>query len=535
MPRKTNKRPQESSLYTQAKRQNLTKDSKKIPNPSPPIEEEYEQIPQFFVKWIGYADIHNTWEPLENLSNCKELLRDFLLSRCKKNTINNPSLAAAVAETETAEAETESTSTDMDVDRNREDKEKEDKGKKDKKDRDKEHRDEEDREEEDMFTASSLLNSRLSLPKSKSRTLPPVPVPVSASIATTTTIITTTTASSSVQPSLRRKLRRSIISKAEIQTITRTLNEAEILTEKHISAKNHAIRLKAFEDIFKNSTGPKISIENTVDDAACPPGFKYISECIYGKGVEKPDPQFSSRCECKSGECSIEMGCPCMQEAAEINDYKTLPFEMDGTVSELASRLLWECNAGCSCGPSCVSRVSQQGRRFAMMIKRYPNKGWGVVLNQKEPIPPRTFVARYTGEIILNQEADIRGQEYDQGGATWLFDLDYNTELEAKYSIDAYKQGNESHFFNHSCDPNLSVYMLVGGDTGGDEDMMTLSFWSNRWIHEGEELTFDYNGNYVQPWLDDKVARGQSQRSKNKKGKTPCLCGASKCKKWVYL
>ncbi|KAF9349352.1 hypothetical protein BGX26_012320 [Mortierella sp. AD094] len=427
MGRKSSKRVLESPQITEPKRQSLVQGSTN----ASPIEEEYEveaivglrdilpgQKPQFFVKWIGYADIHNTWEPIENLSNCKEMLKDYLLSMCRKNavTLNNND------------------------------------------------------DRSSPFALSSL-----------------------------------------------------------------SLQDSKILTADQSPSKQLEIRLKAFQDIFKNSVGPKISIENTVDDAACPPGFKYISECIYGKGVEKPDPHFSSRCECGPGECSIESGCLCMQEAAAINDFKCLPFEKDGRVSEQASRLLWECNASCSCGPTCVSRVSQQGRRFAMTIKRYPNKGWGVVLNQKEPIPPRTFVARYTGEIILNQEADIRGREYDVEGATWLFDLDYNTELEAKYSIDAYKQGNESHFFNHSCDPNLSVYMLVGGDTAGDSDMMTLSFWSNRWIHVGDELTFDYNGNYSQPWFEQHEARDQRLDMKYKKGMTPCLCGASTCRKWVYL
>ncbi|ORZ27754.1 hypothetical protein BCR41DRAFT_293149, partial [Lobosporangium transversale] len=237
-----------------------------------------------------------------------------------------------------------------------------------------------------------------------------------------------------------------------------------------------------------------ISVENTIDNAACPPGFKYTDEFIYGHGVQKPDPSFSSRCECGPGECSIENKCPCMAEAEMENAFRCLPFERDGRVSVHADKVLYECHSECGCGPTCISRASQQDRKFAMKIKRFPVKGWGVVLDQDEPIPPRTFVARYTGEIITNQEAEVRGRVYDKEGATWLFDLDYNTEKEAKYSIDASTYGNETHFFNHSCDPNLSVHMLMSGQTAGDLDMMTLSFWSNRLIKRGDELTFDYNG-----------------------------------------
>ncbi|KAI7815903.1 hypothetical protein BC939DRAFT_74741 [Gamsiella multidivaricata] len=226
-----------------------------------------------------------------------------------------------------------------------------------------------------------------------------------------------------------------------------------------------------------------------------------------------------------------------MIEAAQVNDeYERVPFEEDGRVSMHTSKLLWECNARCGCGVDCISKASQRGRKFGLKIKRFPGKGWGVVLNQTEPIPPRAFVARYVGEIITNKEALRRGQEYDKKGATWLFDLDYNTENTAEYSIDAYHMGNESHFFNHSCDPNLSVYMLAG-NTGGDSSITTHSFWSNRWIYEGDELTFDYNGAANNEGLQQRQQNQQQQKKKKKrqKGQTRCLCGSANCREWVHL
>lgn len=32
----------------------------------------------YLVKWKGYDDAQNTWEPVENLSSCRELLEEFL-------------------------------------------------------------------------------------------------------------------------------------------------------------------------------------------------------------------------------------------------------------------------------------------------------------------------------------------------------------------------------------------------------------------------------------------------------------------------
>ena len=32
---------------------------------------------EFLVKWLGYPEADNTWEPEENLGNCKKLLEEY--------------------------------------------------------------------------------------------------------------------------------------------------------------------------------------------------------------------------------------------------------------------------------------------------------------------------------------------------------------------------------------------------------------------------------------------------------------------------
>lgn len=34
---------------------------------------------RFLVKWIGYSNLHDTWEPFDNLRNVKEMVTEFLL------------------------------------------------------------------------------------------------------------------------------------------------------------------------------------------------------------------------------------------------------------------------------------------------------------------------------------------------------------------------------------------------------------------------------------------------------------------------
>lgn len=37
--------------------------------------------PYYYLKWEGYTNRHNTWEPIENLTGCAELLAQFEISR----------------------------------------------------------------------------------------------------------------------------------------------------------------------------------------------------------------------------------------------------------------------------------------------------------------------------------------------------------------------------------------------------------------------------------------------------------------------
>lgn len=80
-------------------------------------------------------------------------------------------------------------------------------------------------------------------------------------------------------------------------------------------------------------------------------------------------------------------------------------------------------------------------------IFRTKRKGWG--LKTLDYIHANQFVTEYVGEILTSEDAEERGQTYDQMGQTYLFDLDYN-DGDCVYTIDAFRFGNVAHFINHS-------------------------------------------------------------------------------------
>jgi SET domain-containing protein len=123
-----------------------------------------------------------------------------------------------------------------------------------------------------------------------------------------------------------------------------------------------------------------------------------------------------------------------------------------------------------------------------------PSRIHGLGAFARHPIAESVRIIEYTGELILEEEANRRHE-------TFLFSLSDGR------SIDGAIGGNESRFINHSCDPNCEA-VEVGGH---------IWIEAIRPIAAGEELTYDYAYEWVEG--DEMLASLYS-----------CLCGISGCR-----
>ncbi|KAI9320388.1 hypothetical protein BX666DRAFT_1907472 [Dichotomocladium elegans] len=253
---------------------------------------------------------------------------------------------------------------------------------------------------------------------------------------------------------------------------------------------------------------PYVSVVNDVDDEPFPTSFNYITSYVYSEAVSPPDPAFLTRCECSSRNCGS------CHDAGPA-------YSKDGTLIVERGTPIYECNSSCVCDIYCNNRTVQQGRNVPLQIFKTKGKGWGV--RAMDDIQRGQFVEEYIGEVITEEEGEFRGSFYDKAGMTYLFDMDFGVsdDTPVQYVIDSFLLGNASHFFNHSCTPNLHVYAVYYDS--GNPYFHRLAFFANRKIKKGEELTIDYQG-------------GGSLNSEDPAphGKFACRCGSPNCRKWIH-
>ncbi|RUP51703.1 hypothetical protein BC936DRAFT_146393, partial [Jimgerdemannia flammicorona] len=285
-------------------------------------------------------------------------------------------------------------------------------------------------------------------------------------------------------------------------TVTR-FNRTNRLTQpsRPSSRQGKTPGMLAFENILKKVPGPLITVENIHDNEDPPLDFDFLNDWLLTPGVDANN-EFLTGCDCGPSGCDLsrpnKCGCANMSSKEDDDGDKIIMFAYDKHGRVLVDRYtpIYECNSRCSCGPSCGNRVVQRGRTIEMRIFKTPSKGWGA--KAMHDVPRGTYIDQYLGEVITTAEAERRGKRYDRQGRTWLFDLDFGADVDDEgrfkneYTIDAYRCGSVSHFFNHSCEPNLEVRVVLVETK--DLRLHRIAFFAKRDIKRGEELTFDYSG-----------------------------------------
>ncbi|RWS30970.1 histone-lysine N-methyltransferase SUV39H2-like protein [Leptotrombidium deliense] len=262
-----------------------------------------------------------------------------------------------------------------------------------------------------------------------------------------------------------------------------------------------------------NTTRGNVFVENEVDLEGPPENFIYINRSIF-RGVENEHLLTTPVAWCQCTNCyeNKKTCCPNLLDS-------TFMYTKEGVLREGRGGHIVECNDKCPCDQNCPNRVIQKGTQVNLIIYRTNNnRGWGV--KAKDRILKGRFVMEYVGEIIPLNVADERGRKYGAEGRTYLFDLDFDDNLECQYSVDATRFGNVSHFVNHSCDPNLEVYCAWINHL--DRHLPRLVFFSRRQILKGEELTFDY-----------RMTRPTPNESEVKQ--IDCKCGSDNCRQILYV
>ncbi|KAJ1666904.1 hypothetical protein IW140_003322 [Coemansia sp. RSA 1813] len=219
----------------------------------------------------------------------------------------------------------------------------------------------------------------------------------------------------------------------------------------------------------------KIRLINTVDNVKVPRNFTYVDGYVCTQAVPHPSTVMFP-CSCMGGQCGSE--CECMQ----------VPYyDEDGLLCTEHLQCIIECSDACACSIDCPNRVVQRGNPIEMDIYRTSSKGWGVVTRKK--IRKGEYICRYTGKLMSFEESE----NLEKTNTSYLFDLDKEVAYgkNSCFTIDARQYGNVSHFFNHSCEPNMGIWSVYINHL--DPRLHELAFFALRDIAVGEELNFDYN------------------------------------------
>ncbi|KAK2704670.1 histone-lysine N-methyltransferase EHMT2-like isoform X1 [Artemia franciscana] len=223
-----------------------------------------------------------------------------------------------------------------------------------------------------------------------------------------------------------------------------------------------------------------------------PQDFIYVVQNHISSLDVKVDTDAQLNCDCSYG-CSSTKQCRCARFSGinwynkdKLDRYSDLQGEFEGV-------MLFECNDKCNCRlRGCDNRLVQKGLQYPLAVFQTGKKGWG--LKTLRPIQAGTFVCEYLGEILLEDEADLRNDD------SFMFSLGA-IPGKPEYCIDSKKYGNVARFINHSCQPNLFALRVFIDQR--DLSFPKVAFFASKDIQAGEELSMDYGDKFWEVKIKD--------------------------------
>ena len=123
------------------------------------------------------------------------------------------------------------------------------------------------------------------------------------------------------------------------------------------------------------------------------------------------------------------------------------------------------------------------------------------------PIRKGQRIDQYIGQHISHEEADRRYDDNDGRHHTFLFVLDEDTVIDARYG------GNDARYLNHSCDPNCESLI--------EDDKVWIK--AIKAIKPETELVYDYRFEWQDEFEPEDVRY------------YACRCGTAKCRGTILL
>jgi len=289
-------------------------------------------------------------------------------------------------------------------------------------------------------------------------------------------------------------------------------------------------------DCSHDAEAVPIPMVNEVDDEPPQHDFEYAQQVVWRhprvlqQRTSLPKADWGGRCIATEA-CNFMPAVGQGTQPVLHNSKAGQAYNQEGCLL-IARDYIFECNASSDCALDCFNRVVGRGVRAQLQVFKTLGRGWGV--RTLDGLRAGAFVCEYTGNIMLDQDAEASGLEVDD---SYLFNLDGENkslnkrrrtgssetkvtaaaqkEKNPEMCVDASKTGSVARFLNHCCEPNLFVQSVF---VEYSRAVHRIGIFAARDIMPHEELTYDYG--YVVGSVEGKTLR--------------CLCGAPGCRNFLF-